>query len=416
MVIAAVGALVLTANACHANRPSTQSEGHGSLIAYGTSRSTPWFRPGEETFTLAWHATTIARWTRQIGARRFTSASAPAFTPDGRYAFARFSDEQAGRYPYDGGDIHAELVWVDTATRQIREVAIAARSRSGKQEPGRPTTPFALDGSVVVWQDPTATDPADGHITLMQLDLSRPDPMPSVLRTLELPTRPSDRELSPVNEQYFTGNVIGAGHGRIVLYHAGHLFLADAKGAVRDLDQPPGHSVANAIFSPDGTRFAVESGKASGSAQCTERQATVFDAATGRPVADLPQTFDLTARPYFYGNTSDALWWTPQGSLRATGSADVCPASPSEPTEDGGVWELSGAGWTQIDPPGTYRDYPLQDGDAAVVAQVDRPADEQRPNEPSTVTKLLIRERGRLVPVAQVDPALVAVGPPSSAS
>ena len=407
-----MSALLLAVNACHANHPSPP-ERHGSLIAYGTSRSTPWFQPGDVTFTLAQHATTIAKWTKQIGSRRFASASAPSFTTDGKYAFARYSDEQAGRYPYDGEDIHAALVWVDTATRQVRDVAIPAQSRSGRQEPARPNTPFPLRGSVVVWQAPTATDPAGGHITLMQLDLSQPRPTPGVLRTIDLPPRPADPRRPPVNEQYFTGNVVGAGHGRIVLYHADHLFLTDTDGAVHDLGQPPGYYVTNATFSPDGTRFAVESGKSAESGHCTEHQAIVFDAATGLPAADFPHgAFDLTPRPYFYGNTSGALWWTPEGTLRATGSADVCPASPSEPTADGGVWELGGSAWTQVDPAGTYRDYPLPGGDAVVVAQADRPADERRPNEPSTVTKLFIRERGTLVPVGKVEAALVAVGPP----
>lgn len=71
-------------------------------MAYTSSRSTPWWRRGEVNFTVAQGLTRIA-----------TGLDGPSFTTDGKYAFVKYSDEQAGRSPYDGGDIHAELVWVE---------------------------------------------------------------------------------------------------------------------------------------------------------------------------------------------------------------------------------------------------------------------------------------------------------------
>jgi hypothetical protein len=75
------------------------------------------------------------------------------------------------------------------------------------------------------------------------------------------------------------------------------------------------------------------------------------------------------------------------------------------------VWELNGGQWTQVAPSGTYRDYPLPDGDAVIVAKVPRPPDERQANQPPTVTSLFIREGDQRVHIADVDATSVAVAP-----
>jgi hypothetical protein len=166
---------------------STPTPANGPLIAYTLPKTTPWFHSGEVGFVLAQDTTPIVTWTKQVDVSRLVSLGAPVFTTDGKYAFIEYSDEQAGRYPYDGGDIHAELVWMDMASRQTHEMPIEARSRTSSRRPGRPGAPYALQGSTVVGQAPVSQDVLDGQVTLMQLDRSRPDAKPSILRTVQLP-------------------------------------------------------------------------------------------------------------------------------------------------------------------------------------------------------------------------------------
>jgi hypothetical protein len=418
--IASLGVIVLAATAYHMTGQSSapSATAHGPLIAYTIPKATPYWRSGEVSFTLAQGSTPIATWTHQVGALRFGGLGGPAFTADGKYAFAQYSDEQAGRSPYDGGDIHAELVWVDVASRRVREAPVPARSRTPSQQPARPGAPYALQGSTVVWQAPASPDAANGQVTLMQLDLSQANAAPSILRTVQLPPRnPVPRPLA----QDFTGDVVGAGHGRVVIAQkygddvrtqADRLYFVDTDGAIRDLGHLPTIGWGSAIFSRDGTRFAYETGKDAGRGGCNEHQVTVFVSATGHPDADFPRgPFDATPKPYFYGNESGAVWWTPDGKLRATGSAEKCPANLSEPTPDAGVWELSGSHWTQIDAAGTYRDYPFPNGEAAMIVKEALPPDKQKPNEPSTVTSLFISHDGRRVHVADTEASDVAVAP-----
>ncbi|MCV7236305.1 WD40 repeat domain-containing protein [Mycobacterium branderi] len=373
------------------------------------------------SFTVAQGLTRIANWTKQVSGSRFVGLSSPSFTTDGKYAFAKYSDEQAGRSPYDGGDIHAELVWVEVASAKVHESPIPARSRTPDQQPSRPGAPYALQGSTVVWQGPVTPDTADGPVTVMQLDLSQPTAAPSTWRTIQLPAHSREHRPPPILDRDFTAKVVGAGHGRVAIARkdgadvgvtADRLFLVETDGAVRDLGHLPTTSWANAVFSPDGTHFAYETGKTGESGHCDIHQVTVFDSVTGRPAADFPPgPFNLTPRPYFYGNDKAALWWTPDGKLRATGSADSCPKDQSKPTNDGGVWELKDSQWTQIDPAGTYRDFPMPHGRAAVIAQRELPPNEQKPNERSTVPSLFIRDNGRLVYIANVEPTALAVAP-----
>ncbi|MUL65526.1 hypothetical protein BOO86_13690 [Mycobacterium sp. CBMA 234] len=405
--------LLLAANACQAHDPTPAATG-GPLIAYTLPKSTPWFQAGDVSFVLAQGKTPIKTWTKHMDASRLGGLTSPAFTTDGKYAFAQYADEEAGRYPYDGGDIRAQLVWVDIASRQIHEAAIPARSRTSSHQPGRPGSPYALNGSTVVWQGPAAPDAPDGQVTLMQLDLAQPNAAPSILRTVQLPPRTPEQRAQPSSYQDFTGNVIGAGHGRVAiakkydaddLTQADRLFLVDADGTVRDLGHMPTTQWISVIFSPDGTRFAYETGKNSPPSPCAEHQITVFDSATGHPAINFPPgPVAATPRPSFYGNTNGAAWWTADGRLRATAGADTCPTNPSEVTADSGVWELSGSQWTQVDPPGTYRDYPLPNGEAVVVA---KPS--QSPGQSSTATGLFIRQNGQLVHVADVEATAVAV-------
>lgn len=431
-VVSALLAFVLATNACQVHdqpssppSPTARPELHGPLIAYTVPRATPWFDSGEVGFVLTEGSDRIAGWNKQVGASRFAGLSGPAFTTDGRYAFAQYSDEQAGRYPYDGGDIHAELVWIDVASRQTHVVAIPAQSRSDSQRPSRPGVPYPLQGSTIVWQAPATADAPDGRLTLMQLDLSRPSPMPSLLRTVQLPPRTPEQRAVPAEAQDFTGNVIGAGHGRVAIVkkygsdrfsQADRLFVVDADtdadGTVRDVVHQPTRQWISAVFSPDGTRVAYETGAIDKTGSCDRHQVTVFDSATGHQAAGFPPgPFDASPRPYFYGNQSGAVWWTSDGRLRATAGAEQCPANRSEPTSDGGVWELNGGQWTQVAPSETYRDYPLPNGDAVIIAKVPRPPDEQQPNQPPTVTSLFIRQGDQRVHIADVDATSVAVAP-----
>lgn len=427
-VVSALLAFALATNACQVHdqpssppSPTALPETHGPLIAYTVPRATPWFDSGEVGFVLTEGSNPIATWKKQVGASRFAGLSGPAFTTDGTYAFAQYADEQAGRYPYDGGDMHAELVWIDVASRQTHEVAIPAQSRTDSQRPSRPGVPYPLQGSTIVWQAPPTADAPDGQVTLMQLDLSRPSPTPSVLRTVQLPPRTPEQQAVPAETQDFTGNVIGAGHGRVAIVkkygsdrftQADRLFLVDADSTVRDVAHQPTTQWISAVFSPDGTRFAYETGAIDKTGSCNRHQVTVFDSATGHQAAGFPPgPFDATPGPYFYGNQSGAVWWTSDGRLRATAGAEQCPTNRSEPTSDSGVWELNGGQWTQVAPSGTYRDYPLPDGDAVIVAKAPRPPDERQANQPTTVTSLFIREGDQRVHIADVDATSVAVAP-----
>lgn len=406
-------AAVLASGGCqtHDRSPSAAS---GPLIAYTVPKTAPWFQQGDVSLVLTQGNTPIKTWTKQVGASRFGGFGRPGFTADGKYAFAQYSDEQAGRYPYDGGDIRAELVWVDVTSGESHRVTIAARSQTASQLPGRPGDPYALHGSTVVWQGPPPANAPDGQVLLMQLDLSQPNPVPSILRTVQLPPRTPEQRADPYRDQDFTGNVVGAGHGKVAVakkygtdpeLQADRLFLVDADGTVRDLGYQPTSQWAAAAFSPDGTHIAYETGKYPPTGRCGEHQVTVFDAATGKTANDFPAApFAATTRPFFYGNVNAAVWWTSDGKLRAVAGSDKCPTSPSDIAPDGGVWELSGPHWVQVDPAGTYRDYPSASGDVVVMV---RPTGST--GQASAGTGLFIRNGGQLVHVADVKPADVVV-------
>lgn len=419
--IAVLLALLLVANGCQAHDRST-STATGPLVAYTVPKTTPWFRDGDVKFVLTQGQTPIKTWTKHVDASRFGGFGRPAFTADGRYAFTQYADEQAGRYPYDGGDIRAELAWMDVTTGHTHAATIAAQSRKGTQPPGRPGEPYALQGSTVVWQAPPPPNAPDGQVTLMQLDLSQPNPQPTILRTIQLPPRTPEQQAVPYRDQDFTGNLIGASHGRIVVAkkydgdpqtQSDRTFLIDTDGKVRDLGHQPTSQWVSATFSPNGTRLAYETGKYAQAGTCGQHQVTVFDTTTGQPATDFPPApFDATPRPYFYGNVNAAVWWTADGKLRAVAGADKCPANPSEITPDGGVWELSGTTWTQIRPAGTYRDYPTPSGAVVVMANSQTSTDKQQPNQTATGTGLFIQTSdGQLVHVADVKAADVAVTP-----
>ena len=202
-------ALILVANGCQARDRSIPAA-TGPLIAYTVPKTTPWFQDGDVEFVLTQGQTVIKTWTKHVDSSRFGGFGRPAFTADGKYAFTAYAVEEAGRYPYDGGDIHAEVAWMDVATGQTHEAAIAAQSRTATQPPSRPGEPYALQGSTVVWQAPSPANAPDGQVTLMQLDLSQPNPQPSILRTVQLPPRTPAQQAVPYRDQDFTGNVIGA--------------------------------------------------------------------------------------------------------------------------------------------------------------------------------------------------------------
>mgnify|MGYP000205049254 CR=1 FL=1 len=402
--------LVLAAGGCQEHERSASSAS-GPLVAYTIAKSTPWFQPGDATFVVTKGRTPVKTMTKHVEASRFGGFGRPAFTADGKYAFAQYADEQVGRYPYDGGDIRTELAWVDVANGQTHEAAIPAQSRTSDQPPGRPGQPYALHDSTVVWQAPTPPNAPDGQVLLMQLDLSEPNAVPSILRTVQLPPRTPEQRAVPYRDMDFTGNVVGAGHGQVVIAkkydsdpqtQSDRLFLVDADAAVRDLGVLPTSEWVSATFSPDGSRLAYETGKYAKAGTCGAHQVSVFDSATGRPAADFPPApFDATPRPYFYGNSDAAVWWTSDGKLRAAAGVDKCPGNSSEITPDDGVWELHGLQWTQVDPAGTYRDYPLPSGDVVVMAKT----------AGSTDTGLFVRSSGQLVHVADVKAADVAVAP-----
>lgn len=416
---AALSVLILAAG-CQ-ERDRSGADASGPLLAYTLPKPTPWFQPGDVSFVVTKGQTAIKTWTKQVESSRFGGFSKPAFTADGKYAFSQYSDEQVGRYPYDGGDIRAELAWVDVATGETHEVAVGARSRTGPQPPSRPGNPHALQGSTVVWQAPTPVNAPDGQVLLMQLDLSQPNAQPTILRTVQLPPRTPEQQAVPYRTQDFTGNVIGAGNGRVAIAkkydtdpetQADRLFLVDVDGAVRDLSHEPTSQWVTATFSPDGTRLAYETGKYAQAGTCGAHQVTVFDTATGRPSTDFPPApFDATPKPYFYGNVDTAVWWTPDGKLRAAAGSEKCPGNPSEITPDDGVWELRGAAWTQVDPADTYRDFPFPSGDVLVKSNAAASNDKKQPDQTSNGTGLFIRTSGQLVHVADVKSADVAVAP-----
>lgn len=414
-----VVALMLVGAGCRAAGPLPEE---GLLFAYITGRSTAWWQSGSTSLTLVRGDKQVGVWTKEVGASRFGSLGAPAFTEDGRFVFARYGDEQAGRYPYDGGDIHTSVVSIEVAGGRARETAIESRSRSQHQGPSRAGSPYALTGSTVVWQAPAAPQARDGEVKLMQLDLGASTLEPSVLRTVQLPQRTAEQRALPDRDYDFVGNVVGAGHGRVAIakryaaddrIQADRLFLVEPDGAVRELSRTPTKYWVKAAFSPDGSRLAYETGTQSEAGFCNRHQVTVFDTATGQQASDFPAgPFDATSRPYFYSSDElGAIWWTPDGKLRATGSAETCPArSSGTTTPEVRVWELRGKGWVQIAPPGTYRDYPLPNGESAVIKKRERLSGERQPGQPETVTSLFIRTADRMDPVMDVDVSGVAIG------
>lgn len=375
------------------------------LIAYTVPREPQWWRPGTVGFTVTNGTSPLVTWAKHVEAGMFAAMGAPGFTADGRYAFVQHRDETAGRFPYDGTEIRAELVWIDVADRQAHTTPIPARSRSDTEKPARPGAPFALEGSTVVWQGIAAPD-GGPDVPLMTVDLSQPDQSPQRLRTVELPPRDDGQEP--------TGTVVGAGGGRVAIAakygadrstRADRLFLVDVDGSVIDLGPQPTTYWASAVFSPDATRFAYETGLIDPAGGCRVHQVTVFDSATGAAADDFPPgPVGATPQPYFVGNVDSAVWWTPQGRLRANGSGDGCPTDRSETTSVGGVWEFDGSTWTPVDPDGTYRDFPLPDGDAAVVVDVPRDVS-------PTGARLELRSGQRQIPIAEVEVAGVAVPP-----
>lgn len=94
------------------------------------------------------------------------------------------------------------------------------------------------------------------------------------------------------------------------------------------------------------------------------------------------------------------MWWTPDGKLRADAGSDKCPGNPSEITPDDGVRELRGTAWTQVDPAGTYRDFPVANGD--VVVKTNASTDTHQPDQTSNGTGPFIRTGGHLVHVADL--------------
>ncbi len=409
MLLAAIQLVV----GCTTSDEPSSARGPGALIAYVIPDNAPWWNAGQAGFTLLDGTSRLATWTKKRPKPSFGGMSSPLFTADGRYAVVMYNDEGgAGRLPYDGYDIHAVLVVVDTETHRVREVQIPARSRSQTQTPMRPGQPYALQGSTIIWAGPDtsdAPDPAENQVSVMQLDLSKPDPKPSLWRTVELPARTAPKDWLESG-----GLVVGAGNGAVVIARnygrsataaVNRLFLTESDGTVRELGDQPWPIMT--AFSPDGTRFAALSGERATSWGCEKRQITVYDPHSGETATGFPAApFTATPSPYFYGNRDGALWWTPDGRLRAMGSAERCPEA-SKPTDDVGVWELHESTWERVGSPGDYRGYPLPGGGEAVVARVARP--NPKPDESDTKSSLFLRIGGHEVTIADAEPGGVAV-------
>lgn len=403
-----VVAALLALAACHTREAPNA---HDPLIAYIVPNNSAWFQPGEVKFIVTHEATPVVTWTKDVTGGTFSGLSNPEFTADGKYVFAGYSSEDVGRYPYDGSNVHAEIVWADTATHQTHEVDIPARSRDYTVPPGRPGAPYALQGSVITWESPAPVNAPDGQLDIMQLDLSQPNPTPHPWHTVQLPARVSD---TPYQSTDFTGAVIGVGGGRVVIakkygddqfVQADRLFLVDPDGSVRTLSEQPTTHWVSATFSPDGSRIAYETG-ALNESTCSRHQITVFDVATGQQAAGFPHgPFDASPQPFFYVNDDAAVWWSPDGKLRTTGSAERCPTDQSQATSNSGVWQLDGTGWTQVAPEGTLRDYPLPNGGSVVITSVTRSAD-----KPNIVAELAIRRGGKTLHVADLASTEIAVG------
>ncbi len=136
---------------------------------------------------------------------------------------------------------------------------------------------------------------------------------------------------------------------------------------------------------------------------------------TRQPVSRLPRfptdRFDASPRAYFYGNQSGAVWWTPDGRLRATAGAEQCPTNRSSPHPMAACGNSRQPVDTRPPRARTYRDYPLPNGDAVIVARVPRPSDAQQPGQSTSVTRLFVRQDGHSVHIADVDAGAVAVAP-----
>ncbi|GAA1308299.1 hypothetical protein [Saccharothrix xinjiangensis] len=298
------------------------------------------------------------------------SLSGPAFTADGRFAFAA-SD--------------AGLAVVDVEGGGSRVVPC-----------GDCGSAAAVGGGRVAWTGPGRD--------LVVLDLGEPGARPAP--ALALPARrvtdpafPSVLDLPPKVVTGGEGVALVASPDEPAVYGGpDFLYLVGLDGSVRDLGATDANvGLGSAALSPDGRTVAYAGTWHNGA--CQEATSVIeVDAATGAP-----RTAPIGELPEDGGSITRDLWYDDGGRLNAVYASWACSASggDSTPVRPASHWRLDGGRWALVDAGPLLASRPLGDDARVVVAE---------PDEYLRVGTLYLESGGRRTAVATGVSAVAVAG------
>ncbi|MDY6999356.1 MAG: hypothetical protein SW019_22415 [Actinomycetota bacterium] len=295
----------------------------------------------------------------------FTPSNDLITTEDGRYVFARTTDDQLATLEVASGK---------SATRPV------------------PTGPAVGTGgeSTVVWfEQPNR---------LMRLDLADPDSQPTIAQIVELPTVPGTRP----------------GEARLVVARGGTAVIARTEtppspfggpdtlyavrgpGAPTSLGQVEANSpVSVARLSADGARLAYAMYRATDN-ECGTA-AVVLTAADGSQ-----QTYDVASSDAQAGSRVPKLWWPTEGLPQLSLMTWRCDRTEAYPPL---VWQLSDDGMTQVEP----RAAAIQIADVAPAQRALVLPQDGEYTEPAGA--LVLEESDRRIPIKSGVDAIAVIAP-----
>lgn len=249
-------------------------------------------------------------------------------TADGRFVFARTTDNQVVTLEVDGGK---------AATR---DVSVG------------PVLGTADDSTIVWWEQPNR---------LMRLDLANPDSQPELQQTVELPqvagVRPGDPRLVVARG----GTALIARVETTPSPQGGPdtLYAVRGPGAPSSLGQADANTpVTVARLSPDGAGLAYALYRSTDSACGTA--ALVLEDADGRQ-----QTFDIAVSDVNTGSRVPKLWWPATGPPQLSLATWRCDRPE---TYSPLVWQMSAGSIEQITPPmSALQTFEVAPGQRAVI-------------------------------------------------